>query len=181
MPFGTLIYLLFYIDIYISIDLYRYPRWLRLVRPQASGPLSADTVPGRAHQSTDAGKSRVSVPGHQAVTGPPDRQATGQGLLAGGGSLYSLLSRSGAGRTEVLTRAGRPSQKDFTLGGRLARGPGIRADNHKVQQAIGRGDPGPGALGHCKVPVTVSCLLQAAGMEQVTMHEERLLTRKVAS
>ena len=28
-------------------------------------------------------------------------------------------------------------------------GPGIRADDHIVQQAVGRGGPGPGALGHC--------------------------------
>ena len=27
--------------------------------------------------------------------------------------------------------------------------PGILADEHILQQAIGRGGPGPGALGHC--------------------------------
>ena len=75
--------------------------------------------------------------------------------------------------------AGHPSQTDLTFGSRLARGPGIRADDHRVQQAVGRGGPGPGALDHCKVPA--GRLPQAAGMERVTMHHERLLTRKIAS
>ena len=65
------------------------------------------------------------------------------------------------------------------MGGRLARGPGIRADDQKAQQAVGRDSPGPGALGYRKVPA--GRLPQAEGMEQITLHQEKLMTRKVAS
>ena len=51
----------------------------------------------------------------------------------------------------------------------------------KSSERLAAAAPGPGLgpLGHCKVPA--GRLPQAAGMEQVTMHQERLLTRTVAS
>ena len=126
-----------------------------------------------------AGESRVLVTGQRAVIWSLDRQTTCLGLPVGGRPLYSLLSRSLAGRTEALTHAsaGCPSQIDFSLGCRLARGPGIRANDHRVQQAVGRGSPWPGALGHCKVPA--GRLPQAAGMELVTVHQERLPAKQM--
>ena len=80
-----------------------------------------------------AGKSRVSVPGHRAVTGPPDRQATRPSrrlqtviIIE---SAVTVLGRMHP--AEALTRAsaGSPSQIDFTLD---CRGPGIRANDHRV-------------------------------------------------
>ena len=69
-----------------------------------------------------------------------------------------------AARAGLAGALGRPSQIDFTgtFGCRMARGPGTRAHDHRVQQPVGRGAPGPGALGHRKVPAGL--LPRAAGM-----------------
>ena len=119
--------------------------------------------------------------GHQ--TWPPDRQAAGPCRRAGGGPLYSLRSLSKAGLTEALTRAGRLSQtqKDFVLDGSLARGPGIRADDHRVRRRMAAAAPGLGpwaTASLCKVPASRLPSPQAAGLARVTIHQERLLTRK---
>ena len=47
------------------------------------------------------------------------------------------------------------------------------------QEAVGSGGTWPGALGHSKVPA--SRLPQAAGLARVAKHQERFMTRKVAS
>ena len=83
-----------------------------------------------------------------------------------------------AGLTEALTRAGLLSQIDFKLVCRLS------LCQKSEQMIIESGgdwqrrhrawDPG-----HCKVPA--SRLPQAVGLARDTMHQERLLTRKVAS
>ena len=98
-----------------------------------------------------AGKSRVLVPGHRAVNGPPP--PTGQAGHRTGppGRLQTIIQSAVTvpGLTHRSTdtchcaSAGStsPSQIDFTLGCWLARGPEIRADDHGVQAA---GCCGPG-------------------------------------
>ena len=139
------------------------------IGPRAGGPLSAVTVLGRAQQSTDTGCNEVmslgpGPPGRDRAigqaghrTGPPDRAT-----WPAAGHYTVCCHAPGADSPKhwrvwahwAVPLAVRKT-RDFTLGGRLAKGPGIRvrANDHRVRRRLAVAAPslGPGPL-HFKLP-----------------------------